>query len=621
MADLKGKPKVENNDAAIDSEITSVIEFLEKLKSFTPNIKKLTSNYLYRGLPNSHWEIQSTDNIRFDNAEKDEVPSYIKNYAPITGRQLYNQSLVQYFKHEFSNDSQNMHTLNSELAILAQLRHYNAATALIDFSGSPLIALWFACQEHQEETSINQELSNSELAGKKLYYKENTDGKIFILDIADEDNFVEIHDNEQLKKYSIETLYHSQNLKKWFYWRPSHLNKRIPAQSSYFVVGQNTIPKDKIKEIVIPHHNKKDILKELASTHSIDILTLFPDMHGFAAANAYNQPYSTKLAYRTLMRFYDTEIESAREANIDIQRTRGQNTHVESLSNLYLCKGFIKLELNLLGEAVQDFDQAIDINNKNYNAFIFRSFSKFQLENNMESIRDCNQAINLDPKKDIAYSLRGLAKYQLEKYSEATKDFDKAINLKPENADLYNDRGLAKASIGDHQKAIKDYDKAIELDPKNSQAYHNRGFSKFTLEKNIEAIEDIDKAINLKPENADLYNHRGLAKASKGDHQEAIKDYDKAIELDPKNSQAYHNRGLSKFALEKNIEAIEDIDKAIELDPGDAKAYNNRGFIKGKLGKYDEALFDVNRSLEIDPDNKSFRESIKEIKKMRRRKN
>ena len=35
----------------------------------------------------------------------------------------------------------------SDLELLAELQHFGAATCLIDFSQSALVALWFACQQ------------------------------------------------------------------------------------------------------------------------------------------------------------------------------------------------------------------------------------------------------------------------------------------------------------------------------------------------------------------------------------------------------------------------------------------------------------------------------------------
>ena len=42
----------------------------------------------------------------------------------------------------------------SDLEILAELQHFGAATCLIDFSRSALVALWFACQ-HSSKGEAN----------------------------------------------------------------------------------------------------------------------------------------------------------------------------------------------------------------------------------------------------------------------------------------------------------------------------------------------------------------------------------------------------------------------------------------------------------------------------------
>ncbi len=151
MSDLKDQEKPCDNVEEEKIIATSVTDFMEKLKSCTADTKTLASNYLYRGLPNSCWSIKSTDQIRLDKNVNKKIHTHFEKDDPIANKECYNRALVQYFNHEFSNDSTNLHILNSDLEILAQLRHYNAATALIDFSRSPLVALWFACQEYQKE--------------------------------------------------------------------------------------------------------------------------------------------------------------------------------------------------------------------------------------------------------------------------------------------------------------------------------------------------------------------------------------------------------------------------------------------------------------------------------------
>lgn len=308
MSDLKDQEKPRDNVEEEKIIATSVTDFMEKLKEYTSDTKTPTSNYLYRGLTNSTWNIKSTDHIRFEKHIKNKTSNKSSSPSLDTNQKRYNQSLVKYFKHEFFEGYKDSYQLDNDLAILAQLRHHNAATALIDFSGNPLVSLWFACQENQEEVEYTPETDDPKLIGKQLYYKEKTDGAVHIINIDNDKIFIKIHSKEQLDEYKIEVIYDTENSNKWFYWKPAHLNKRIPAQSSYFVIGKNNIPENNINKIIIPHLKKESILQELANIYGIDSITLFPDMHGFADANSHDTPYSTDAKYRTIIKDYFPDI-------------------------------------------------------------------------------------------------------------------------------------------------------------------------------------------------------------------------------------------------------------------------------------------------------------------------
>ncbi len=60
--------------------------------------------------------------------------------------------------------------------MLAELQHHGAATSLIDFTKSALIALWFACQDKK------------------------TNGKVFCLDIGSFGGFLEVSEKEEKEK-------------------------------------------------------------------------------------------------------------------------------------------------------------------------------------------------------------------------------------------------------------------------------------------------------------------------------------------------------------------------------------------------------------------------------------
>lgn len=271
--------------------------------------------------------------------------------------------------------------------------------------------------------------------------------------------------------------------------------KRVTFQNSVFVYSPSGyINKDLCKTIPVEADLKKPILSHLRKIHNIHTDTIYNDLIGFVA-NEKNYETSAVLFYQ----------------------------------------GVASLKKGKYEEAIQKYDEALELN----------------------------------PNHEEFYTNRGIAKNFLGQYQEAIADYDKAIDLNPNDAELYNNRGVAKNNLKLHRKAIADHDKAIELNPNYAEAYNNRGIAKNNWGQYQEAITDYDKAVELKPNDAIAYNNRGVSKDKLGQHQEAIDDFNKAIELIPNYANAYHNRGTTKQALGRDQEADEDFKMAAKLR-GDA---------------------------------------------------
>ena len=98
-----------------------------------------------------------------------------------------------------------------DLELLADLQHYGAATCLIDFTQSPLTALWFACK-------------NKDKQGK--------DGKVIAMRTDKAESFKIVTSDQQKSK--IKTFFEQEKLWKW---SPRDINNRIITQQSVFVFG------------------------------------------------------------------------------------------------------------------------------------------------------------------------------------------------------------------------------------------------------------------------------------------------------------------------------------------------------------------------------------------------
>jgi len=238
--------------------------------------------------------------------------------------------------------------------------------------------------------------------------------------------------------------------------------KRVTSQSSVFVYPPSGyINKDFCEIVPVPAKFKQPILDHLREVHNIHTDTIYNDLIGFIA-NEKN---------------YET-------------------------ASVLFHQGFASYNKGKWEEAIEKYDEAIELNPNHTELYNNRGIVKKNLRQYQEAIADYDKAIELNPNNARAYSNRGIAKGKLEQYQEAISDFNKAIEVNPNYAIAYNNRGTAKYYLGQHQDAIIDYDKAIEFSPKYADAYHGRGVAKQALGRNQEADEDFKIAAKLRGDEA-----------------------------------------------------------------------------------------------------------------------
>ena len=77
------------------------------------------------------------------------------------------------------------------------------------------------------------------------------------------------------------------------------------------------------------------------------------------------------------------------------------------------------------------------------------------------AIEDFDQAIEIDPRYFEAYINRGAL------YCDQLHDYDRAIEINPLYPEAYTNRGNIRRSRGDLPGAITDFEKALEVAPAN----------------------------------------------------------------------------------------------------------------------------------------------------------
>ena len=113
-----------------------------------------------------------------------------------------------------------------------------------------------------------------------------------------------------------------------------------------------------------------------------------------------------------------------------------------------------------------------------------------------------NDAIQSNPKNANAYGGRGMVKLSMNDLEGAFKDASRAIELDPGNSDWYGNRAYIRMQWGNYQEAIRDLDRSLELNPNNGWAYTKRGTVKFLMKDTTGACEDWKVAMGMNEQEA-----------------------------------------------------------------------------------------------------------------------
>jgi len=176
----------------------------------------------------------------------------------------------------------------------------------------------------------------------------------------------------------------------------------------------------------------------------------------------------------------------------------GQDT-TENLSVIYNNRGTAYDDKGDYDRAIQDLNEAIQLNPHAEIAYYGRGYAYKKKGNFDRAIQDFNEAIHLNPNFERAYYDRGNAYIDKDESDRAIQDFNEAIQLNPNNANNYNNRGVAYMRKGDYARAIQDYNQAIRLNSNDTAAYANRGHAYFAQSNLTAAIADFEHTISAAP--------------------------------------------------------------------------------------------------------------------------
>ncbi|XP_027703248.1 tetratricopeptide repeat protein 6 [Vombatus ursinus] len=278
--------------------------------------------------------------------------------------------------------------------------------------------------------------------------------------------------------------------------------------------------------------------------------------------------------------------------------------YAEAFYQRGLCK--VKLQKD---KCVQDFNRAITINPKHYQAYISRAAFYGMKGRYSKAILNCSEAIRLFPNSVRAFLCRGVLKFYNKTYKLAITDLNIAISMDKACFLAFYNRAICYSKIKEFYMALRDYGIVLLLnvgDDIKAKTLVNRGLIYTELKMVANALEDFREAMQINKNDASLFQAAGICHHRLGEFEEAVYSFTRVIELNPFFVDAYVGRGNSYMeygheAAEK--QAQKDFIKALHFNPAYPKARISFGYNLQARGKFQKAWNHFTICVDIDPRN------------------
>lgn len=316
----------------------------------------------------------------------------------------------------------------------------------------------------------------------------------------------------------------------------------------------------------------------------------------------------------------------------------------------YVMRGRALAQLEEIDLALQSLSQAVIYGSQFPDVFIERGKLYLETRQYREAVDDFEQAVQLQPANGELQFLRGKAQSRLAQelgasggltaaglHDTAMKALDRAILLDEDYAEAYAERANVHLSLGDADAAVEDLGRATEIEPDNAQfvarlalVYSRRAESEDAAREPDEdqLREDYRNAISAFHEYLAIAEELGLLEqdadppedpedilperailglssaqinlADKTDDPElfhdAVQSCNRAIELQPQLPTAFYQRGVAQRMLTDLPAAVDSFSEAIDISPEFSEARLRRGIAWYHMGEFDLALGDFERA-------------------------
>ncbi|MBI4575157.1 MAG: tetratricopeptide repeat protein [Planctomycetes bacterium] len=244
----------------------------------------------------------------------------------------------------------------------------------------------------------------------------------------------------------------------------------------------------------------------------------------------------------------------------------------------HMATGTDLLRRGLVGEALVEFQQAVDRVNDSREALVQVGNCHFVLARYEEAARSYQRAIDLERDRGEYHLYLGLARLRQERFPEALEALQQAVALEPQRAEAHAYRGEAFLRQQELDRALASFQEALRLDPTDARLHLRLGGVLREKRDYPGALEHLRRYVALAPEG----DPEARLAAATIEEVEAIVarleerrwQEDEARRVrERKEAERAYSYGRELVALSRFEEAVPELERALALDPAMLEAY------------------------------------------------
>jgi tetratricopeptide (TPR) repeat protein len=148
-----------------------------------------------------------------------------------------------------------------------------------------------------------------------------------------------------------------------------------------------------------------------------------------------------------------------------------------------------------------------------------------------EAVDQFDQAVQLNPDAYDARNHLGDALLRAGRTEDAILQYVQTLRIKPDNAKAHDNLGTALLFQGNVQDAISHYEQALRIKPDLASAHYNLGYALVQAGRVQDGIGHYEQALQLNPDYVEAHYNLGIALEQTGNVPEAIRHYEQALRI------------------------------------------------------------------------------------------